>query len=136
MLKLDALLPGAEHFYVYEAVCKCDDPDCHFGREEGDVPLRQIQLLERIRLRIGGPVRPTSWCRCEKHNQAVGGAKNSTHKLAEATDIQVEGGRHRRMVLDAAILEGAEGVGVANGFIHVDSHRGSAEVPRPSAWSY
>lgn len=135
MLDPKDLYPGAEHFYVYEVMCGCG---CGFGRNEGDVSPALISLLEGIREHVGGPVRLNSVCRCPEHNEAVGGVKNSVHKLkpCEAADIQVEGGRYRFMVQHAAHECGAEGVGTARGFIHVDTHKGSPEVPRPSAWSY
>lgn len=135
MLDLKDLLPGAEHFYVYEVVCKCNYPECNFGREDGDVSPALIFLLESIREDVGGPVRLTSVCRCEQHNEDEGGVDDSVHCICEAADIQVEGGRHRHMVQKAAHDHGAEGVGTANGFIHVDVHKGSVK-PRPSAWKY
>jgi len=132
MLDMNDLLPGARNFYVYEAACKCG---CGFGREIGDVQLEIIMLLEAIREDVGGPVRLTSWCRCQHHNQNEGGVENSVHCLGEAADIQVEGGRHRYVVQKAAHNHGAEGVGTARGFIHVDVHKGSVK-PRPSALCY
>lgn len=135
MLDPKDLLPGAEHFYVYEVMCKCDYTECNFGRNEGDVSLALVFLLERIREDVGGPVRLTSGCRCQQHNQDEGGVDESVHCLGEAADIQVEGGRYRHTVQKAAHDHGAEGVGTANGFIHVDTHKGSVK-PRPSAWKY
>jgi len=132
MLRLNDLLPGATHFYVYEAVCKCG---CGFGQHVGDVSLDTTLLLEAIREDVGGPVRLASWCRCQQHNQSEGGVEDSTHCLGEAADIQVEGGRHRHSVQKAAHSHGAEGVGTARGFIHVDTHRGAVKA-RPSAWTY
>lgn len=132
MLRLNDLLPGAQHFYVYEVVCKCG---CGFGREIGDFSAETTSLLEAIREDVGGPVRLTSACRCEQHNQAEGGVDGSVHCICEAADIQVEGGRHRFMVQKAAHEHGAEGVGTARGFVHVDTHKGSVK-PRPSAWIY
>lgn len=123
----------SQNFSKHEFACQCG---CGYGMNDGDVDAALVMLLERIRARVGGVVRLNSGCRCEKHNLAVGGATHSTHKLGQAADIRVEGGWHRRRVLDAAILEGAEGVGVAKTFIHVDTHPGSQNVARPSAWSY
>jgi len=137
MLDLKDLVPGAEHFYVYEVVCHCDREECNFGRNEGDVSPALIFLLERVREDVGGPVRLTSVCRCPEHNEDEGGVKDSVHTLkpCEAADIQVEGGRHRFMVQRAAHDHGAEGVGTARGFIHADTHKGTVK-PRPSAWTY
>ena len=119
----------SDHFSSSEFECKCG---CGFDSVDPEL----IVLLEKIRGFVGGPVRINSGCRCESHNNSVGGAKHSVHKLGQAADIRVEGGWHRRRVLDAAVACGAEGIGVARTFIHVDVHEGSPEVARPSAWSY
>lgn len=122
----------SEHFSKSEFACKCG---CGFGLNGGDVSPALVFLLEAIREDVGGPVRLNSGCRCEKHNKDEGGVEHSVHTLGEAADIQVEGGRHRFMVLRAASDHGAEGIGVAKTFIHVDVHKGEVK-PRPSAWSY
>jgi len=103
---------------------------------DGDVSPELIDRLEDIRADVGGPVRLNSGCRCETHNIAVKGAKHSVHMLGEAADIQVEGGRHRYQVQHSAHIFGLEGIGTARTFIHVDVHKGSPDVARPSAWSY
>jgi len=120
------------HFSRSEFACKCV---CVFGMNDGDISPGLVILLESIRLDVGGPVRLNSGCRCETHNSAVGGVPQSTHTLGEAADIQVEGGRHRYIVQHSAHKHGAEGVGTAKTFIHVDVHAGSVK-PRPSAWGY
>ena len=122
----------SEHFSKSEFACKCG---CGFGLQDGDVSPALVFLLEAIREDVGGPVRLTSGCRCPDHNQAVGGVEDSVHTLGEAADIQVEGGRHRFMVQRAANDHGAEGIGIAKGFVHVDVHKGETK-PRPSAWPY
>jgi len=122
----------SQHFSRAEFACSCG---CGFGLSPGDVDPVLVGLLEDIRAAVGGPLRLTSGCRCKNHNAAVGGVPGSVHTLGQAADIQVEGGRHRWQVLNAAIRHQAEGVGVAKVFIHVDVHDGSIK-PRPSAWSY
>ena len=122
----------SENFSKSEFACKCG---CGYGLEDGDVDPNLIVLLESIRGEIGGPVRLTSGCRCEQHNKNEGGVTGSVHCMGQAADIQVEGGRHRFMVQHAAHRHGAEGVGTAKGFIHVDVHMGDKK-PRPSAWIY
>jgi uncharacterized protein YcbK (DUF882 family) len=122
----------SENFSKSEFACKCG---CGYGLQDGDVSPALVFLLEAIREDVGGPVRLTSGCRCPDHNQAVGGVPDSVHTLGEAADIQVEGGRHRFMVQRAAHDHGAEGIGTAKGFIHVDTHKGDVKA-RPSAWSY
>lgn len=120
------------HFSTEEFACKCG---CGFGTNPGDVSQGLLDLLEGIRSEVGGPVRLNSGCRCEQHNQAVGGVQHSAHTQGEAADIQVEGGRYRYIIQHAAHKYGAEGVGTAKTFVHVDVHTGGV-LPRPSAWSY
>lgn len=122
----------SENFSKIEFACKCG---CGYGMADGDVSPVLLELLENIRIDVGGVVRLTSGCRCEQHNQAEGGVKGSVHCMGEAADIQVEGGRHRFIVQKSAHECGAEGVGTANGFVHVDVHKGNVK-PRPSAWIY
>ncbi|MBQ3585204.1 MAG: hypothetical protein II964_00690 [Synergistaceae bacterium] len=73
-----------EHFKVSEFVCKCG---CGFGRKEGDLDQRLIDMAETIRQAVGVPVRVNSGCRCAKHNRAVGGVKGSKHMLGKAADL-------------------------------------------------
>ena len=119
----------SRHFSRAEFACKCG---CGFDQPDPAL----IELLETIRISVGGAVRLTSGCRCEKHKKAINGATYSTHILGQAADIQVQGGWHRRFILDLACKFGAEGIGIAKGFVHVDVHKGSDNVARPSAWSY
>ena len=44
-------------------------------------------VLQPIRDKLGKPLTVTSGYRCPKLNTAVGGAKNSQHKLGQAADI-------------------------------------------------
>jgi hypothetical protein len=46
-----------------------------------------IHTLEPLRVLIGKPLSVDSGFRCEALNAAVGGAKDSQHKLGEAADI-------------------------------------------------
>ena len=73
-----------EHFKVSEFVCKCG---CGFGRKEGVLDQRLIDMAETIRQAVGVPVRVNSGCRCAKHNRAVGGVKGSKHMLGKAADL-------------------------------------------------
>jgi uncharacterized protein YcbK (DUF882 family) len=123
----------SKHFSKHEFACRCG---CGFGTHSGDVSTELVSLLEGIRAEAGGPLRINSGCRCEAYNQLVGGAAYSRHVTGEAADIGVEGGWRRFKVQKAAHLMGAEGVGTARGFVHVDVHHGSPDCPRPSAWVY
>ena len=132
MLEMHERIPGAIHFYVYEAACKCG---CGFGRHEGDVSTELVLLLEKVRQEIGHPLFVNSMCRCEAHNRAVGGVDGSVHTLGEAADLRTVGGGRRHEVEKAGYRHGATGVGTGGDFIHLDVHDGSVKF-RPSAWGY
>lgn len=48
-----------------------------------------VQVLEPLRLHIGGPVRISSGYRCPELNRLVGGVADSQHTKGEAADIPV-----------------------------------------------
>lgn len=120
----------SEHFSKSEFQCSCG---CGFGTNPGDVSPELLNLLEMMREEINRPIRLTSGCRCEYYNHAVGGVSNSAHTRGTACDIAVQGGSHRRKLVDVAVMFFASGIGVARSFIHVDV---DSELPRPSLWTY
>ena len=72
----------SRNFSRHEFACKC-------GCGEAEVSPFLIEQLQKLRDYTGEPVRITSGRRCETHNAAVGGAKNSQHLLGLAADISV-----------------------------------------------
>ena len=72
----------SEHFSREEMACKCG---C--GLDTVDAEL--LSLLEKIRAHFDRPITINSGCRCEAHNRAVGGSKNSQHLIGRAADIVV-----------------------------------------------
>ena len=109
------------HFDREEFACKC-------GCGYDTVDHRLLEALEAIRVHFGKPVKVTSGCRCEAHNGAVGGSKNSQHKKGRAADIQVAS------TDPARVQDFAEDLGMSVGrygtFTHVDSRSGP-----PANWS-
>lgn len=103
------------HFTWKEAECRCG---CGYSRIN---PLL-VHLLEKIRYYAGQkPVAVHSWCRCRKHNEAVGGAPNSQHLFGNAADISISGVGIDRLAQIAAEC-GADGIGIyrKQGFVHID----------------
>ena len=124
----------SDHFSSSEFACQCG---CGYGTNPGDVDERLIRILEDMRTWLQRPIVITSGCRCRYHNGAVGGATFSRHVTGEAADLLVRGGRERHeMILAATVTYGAEGIGIANNFFHIDVHHGTSDCPRPAAWSY
>jgi len=129
----------SDHFSSSEFACQCG---CGYGTNPGDVSPDLIQLLEEMRLYLQRPIMIRSGCRCRYHNGVVGGVAHSRHVTGEAADIGVIGGEERHNMIFAATIinyrhfPGAQGIGIAKTFIHVDVHMGSDDCPRPAAWSY
>ena len=103
--------------------------DCKCGCEMPKDILTNIKIvaeqLQRIRDKLGKPIKINSAYRCEKHNEIIGGAKNSQHKQGLAADIaikkmtpnQVFTFVNKLMVLDVIKIGG---LGQYNSFTHVD----------------
>ena len=65
-----------------------------------NMKLVAIRVFDVVRDHFKTPLRVSSFYRCLKLNTAVGGAKNSQHKLGQAIDMQGTGG-----VTNKAIFE-------------------------------
>ena len=70
------------HFKRSEFACKCG---CGFDTVDTEI----MPIIEYVRMHFDKPVVINSACRCEKHNAAVGGSKNSQHLRGRAVDIRV-----------------------------------------------
>ena len=106
---------GGIHFKEHEFRCKC-------GCGKAVISTKLIGLLEAIRAAAGHkPVIITSGYRCEAHNKAVGGAKDSQHCKGTAADIVING-LLAGEIAKVAEQCGADGIGVytKQGFCHVD----------------
>jgi len=103
------------NFYREEFECKCE---CGF--DTVDVIL--LQVLEDIRGYFGEPLSINSACRCDSHNESVGGSKTSQHLLGKAADITMKNVTPLRLsqYIDAKYPE-TLGLGVYDSFVHVDS---------------
>ena len=90
-----------------------------------------LELLQELRDILGVPLWFTSAYRCEIHNKAVGGAKNSQHLHGRAVDIPVHiTGLTYWQLFDLVKWLGFTGIGVNpdKGFIHVDVREGDLVV--------
>lgn len=84
-----------------------------------------LDRLQALRIRWGAPLVLNSGHRCETHNRAVGGAKNSQH-LKVAADIRTTAYdlAERRQLYALATAVGFTGIGRAKTFLHVDNRPG------------
>jgi len=80
-----------------------------------------MDKLETLRTVLGDrPIYISSAYRHEKYNAKIGGVKDSQHIVAKAADIRVKGLNSTQVytVADKVFYDG--GVGVYDGFVHVD----------------
>lgn len=113
-----------KYFDDYEFSCRCDrhgvDADGHKILDH-IIDKRLVDVLDRIRERLGVPITVNSGYRCPEHNAEVGGVPDSQHVLGTAADITYDG-----VDVDylAEIAEecGADGIGkyYHQDFVHVD----------------
>lgn len=102
------------NFSRKEFACKCG---CGFD----DVSLELVAVLQDLREHFGLPIVINSACRCEEHNERVGGSKGSKHKEGIAADIVVRGKLPKEV--HAYLINkygGKYGIGRYNTFTHID----------------
>jgi uncharacterized protein YcbK (DUF882 family) len=106
----------SKHFNRREFECKCG---CGFAT----VDVELLEVLETLRDTYQTPVKINSGCRCPKHNEAVGGEKDSKHMQGIAADIVVTGVPPAKIYqyLDQQ-YNGKYGIGEypTQGFVHID----------------
>lgn len=113
-----------KYFDEHEFACHCDR---HGVDAEGHpildhiIDKRLVDVLDRIRERLGVPITVNSGYRCPEHNAEVGGVSDSRHVLGTAADITYDGIDIDRL---AEIAEecGSDGIGkyYYQDFVHID----------------
>lgn len=105
----------SKHFSRSEFSCKCG---CGFDTVDAEL----ISILEDLRDHFNRPVRVNSACRCNEHNNHVGGAKNSQHLIGRAADITVDDISPMGVyVYLSEKYTDKYGIGRYAGFTHLDS---------------
>lgn len=121
--QLDEVL--SPNFRLSEFQCPCDA--CHGGRPSIDL-VNKLQVLSDL---TKLPIRITSGIRCELHNSAVGGEKDSQHLYGNAVDVACPDSNTRFKIMQAAFQIGFTGIGIAKNYIHLDVGHTSA-----TCWTY
>ena len=80
-----------------------------------------LHVLELVRTEFRKPVTINSACRCQEHNEKIGGAQSSKHKQGIAADIVVKDVKPYDVYLFLdEYMPDSYGLGVYKGFTHVD----------------
>jgi uncharacterized protein YcbK (DUF882 family) len=112
------------HFQKKELYCRC----C----EKLNISANLVLKLDLARALAETPFIITSGFRCQKHNQVVGGVKDSAHVKGLAVDIAVQNNITRLSILRGLIIAGFRRIGIGSNFIHVDIDNSKAN----NVWLY
>ena len=109
---------------------KTEEFNCtHSGENRMDITF--LNLLDTLRDVCGFPFVITSGYRCPWHPVELKKKAPGTHTKGIAADIQVSNGQQRLSIVKHAIELGFTGIGVAKGFVHVDTRNTT-----PVMWTY
>jgi len=109
---------------------KTEDFNCQeTGENEMDPEF--IRKLDELRAACGWPFIVTSGYRSPTHSIEVKKGIPGTHTQGIAADIKVTGGVQRMDIVQKAMDLGFSGIGVAKGFVHVDTR-----TTIPVLWVY
>ena len=87
--------------------------------------------LDRLRARVGHPLRVTSGVRCPAANARVGGVIGSEHTTGEGADLATADSRGRYALMHAALGLGLTRLGIGPTWVHVGI---AARFPAPVLW--
>jgi hypothetical protein len=94
------------------------------------VHLGLVVWLQQMREKIDRPLRVNSAFRTQNYNADIGGASRSKHMLGLAADLAVPDKMSSIALAGLAYSVGFRRIGVANGFVHVDT------APGEAYWAY
>lgn len=109
----------SKHFLRGEFACKCN---CGFST----VDVKLLEILEIVRSKYGA-VTINSACRCDEHNNKIGGSYGSKHKQGIAADIVVNGTSPDEIYMFLDMFQPNKyGVGKYDSFTHIDVRNSKA----------
>lgn len=105
-----------------------DDFKCsHTGKNE--IQHSFIDRLDQLRYLCGFPLVVNSGFRDETHPAERRKTSPGWHTKGCAADLAISGGEQRRLLVEMAIFLDFGGIGVYNGFVHVDDR-----TSQPMLW--
>lgn len=109
---------------------KLEEFSCH---ETGENRIQHefIHKLDQLREACGFPFNITSGYRSPRHSIEAKKQAPGRHTYGDAADIAVNGGAQRFLLVANALKLGFTGIGVAKGFVHVDTRDTT-----PVIWTY
>lgn len=100
---------------------------CHCGCGYNVIDQRVVDICQKIRDRVGVPVRVNSGCRCKNYNLKVGGVNGSFHTTGYAADLSCSIGATSLFVIIADMKARGELPDLeyailyrAKNFVHID----------------
>lgn len=115
------------------------ETQCHCGCGGNKVNPLLLEMLDKLREMVGGPLELSCAYRCEKHNAEIpGSVPNSQHVLGNAADVLVPDYGHCNTAEQLAWYAeqvGFDGIGIypEDEFVHVDV-RDNGESPGEYRW--
>ena len=114
-------------FKMNEFSCRCSYSDCKESDQFMDE--RFLELLFKVRAQLDFPFYVTSGFRCEKHNAAVNGAKNSYHTKGLAVDIAMHNDYDRYELIEQLMAHGLSAI-IYKSFVHIELRNGMPKLLR------
>jgi len=90
---------------------------------KNNAPERIVQAMNLARQFAGIAFKINSWCRCEEHNEKVGGLPRSFHLDGIAIDISATTDSKRFSVIEGLLKAGFTRILIYPNFIHVDGSK-------------
>lgn len=117
---------GATGPHFSDAELRCKGDDCNISRTAGcgvnGCTQELVDVLERLRQLVSGPLIVNSAYRCPRHNKEVGGQPKSEHMLGLAADVRAFGMTAAQLEKIALTIPEIHGLGRADcqKYIHID----------------
>ena len=106
------------HFSREEFSCNCG---CGFDA----IHLPLLEMLEKIRVHFGKPLKTTSVNRCLDHNRRCNSKDTSQHVRGVAADIKMKGVTPQELYDYIQESIDPNGLGIYKTWIHIDDRTGS-----------